>query len=371
MQREWFLDDLLEKAEHQKKKDLKRLSNKVKKETRALINKAQRDTRELFKTRDILGAVSTTIDISHFAEAQHLIESRLSLLEDAKPFLIGPATTDSVLNMTPKNYDYIDEGKVPFDNMFFEFLEGEKYNLPFLGTSVAFKGLHLCRDDDGDFPYLGQFYLQDGKTYTISALFGNEMRDVFRGDIGRTSKISEYSYVVDIRNREIYYEKYPITLQRMKEGKYRRSDVLNSRHLEQVYGTKKSLDNLKDSAFFDVMPNLCVNIVNFANAKNVTVVERERRRKNKRRNGERKIYHILKSPDRVSYKYNGKSDNKLWELNMRIAVQSYDRTYKFEDGSIKETQWIKSHIKGPEDAPYKNKVHRIMCEKIEREKSLN
>ncbi|MBI2044079.1 hypothetical protein HYT24_01820, partial [Candidatus Pacearchaeota archaeon] len=49
--------------------------------------------------------------------------SRKDDTNKSHPILLGPATVDSLLDEVPERLDYVKESKLPFDDMFFEFME--------------------------------------------------------------------------------------------------------------------------------------------------------------------------------------------------------------------------------------------------------
>ena len=57
----------------------------------------------------------------------------IELLNNLHPFLVGSATLESLVNETPSTYEYISCGKLPFDNLFFEFKEPIKDGSSFFG----------------------------------------------------------------------------------------------------------------------------------------------------------------------------------------------------------------------------------------------
>jgi hypothetical protein len=67
------------------------------------------------------------------------IEENIEDLARAHPFLIGPATADSLMNRSPDRLDYIENGQFPFDNTFFEMMD------PIGGTKLGERlGGTLC-----------------------------------------------------------------------------------------------------------------------------------------------------------------------------------------------------------------------------------
>jgi len=79
-------------------------------------------------------AVQSATNIHRAMQRQH------EFLAGSKVFIIGPATTDSLLYWEPRDgenesespcYDFIRDGRLPFPAMFFEFFDPVRFSLPF------------------------------------------------------------------------------------------------------------------------------------------------------------------------------------------------------------------------------------------------
>jgi hypothetical protein len=128
------------------------------------------------------------------------------------------------------------------------------------------------------------------------------------------------------------------------------------------------LAELKNNETFTRTANLCVNLINYINAHNVTVVPRTepiRRAEHTHPSQERK-FNLITLKDRTTQEYEPR-DEPLWQLKERIYVIGHDRRYRNPDGSIRMTSWIPPHIRGPPNAPFREQRYKVLAEKLQRE----
>ena len=334
---------------------------------------------------DRIGSVRHNLD---FLKKQHL-------------FIMGPATTESLMNQKPTNYDYIRSFKLPFHDNFFEFLEPITMKLPFYKVDKNLHGIALNVVEGAEAPeYFMKMYFSNsprdlallafsmdvenpdtitgkiasfkGKCFDSSGI-ENEGVFLFNADLS-TNKVT-YCTHNDDRDAKIKlklnHENY---MNRFRaETKNQEGDLLEETLFkrEAVFSDFGAPESIFQTA------NLCVNLINYINAHNVTVITKERqvdyleRNANGKRKKRTKIspYHLIILKDRVierSERPEGDYE-KAWELQERIFVRGHDRKYKHEDDTIRLVSWIPPHIKGPENAPFAEQRYQVLYEKLDRE----
>ena len=78
-------------------------------------------------------------------ESMSFIKKETKIFKKSKPFIICPATLDSLVNKTPDSYECIVEGKLPFNSIFFEFLEPYSIHVHERKGMQDIIGIHLYR----------------------------------------------------------------------------------------------------------------------------------------------------------------------------------------------------------------------------------
>lgn len=389
--REWFYDKLLDRMSQEllvigeDKQKMLDLSAKV--------ERFGFGEKELLSHRETLAEVTRDV-----RSKEHSYRFNLGFLRKLHPFIIGPATLESLIHKQPETYEYVRESKLPFYDLFFEFLEPIPMKVPFYHFEKNLRGLSLNRNRNDEFlTYFTKLYYSDSPedVVSLSLHFNPENLNQTQGKIScfqgkrfhprnlDTSGI--YVFLADLGTDKVHYctheddqenlSKRRLTLEeanRILDEEAKRGE---GEFLDETYFRREA--NFSDFDAYETIhqvANLCVNFVNYINAHNVTIVQREReatyvdRRpngKNKKRT-ERRPYNLIVLRDMVLEKPEGPGD-KTWELTERIFVRGHDRRYRAEDGTIRMTSWIPPHIKGPTNAPFHEQRYQVLYEKLGRE----
>ncbi len=315
---------------------------------------------------------------------ERLVESnrgRLEALQSSHPIAIGPATLDSLVGAIPDSYECFTGGKMPFENLFFEFIEPLALTIPFgigethargvwfnksaidpLDSMTSAWGKILTR---GIMPYSATVYFEDAsrKLQELTIQFEPTDLTIFHG---YSDNLVPHFYA-DLKLKKILYT----TKEEMKNPK-----PLYRRIFNFGYHHKDSFDSFPNGEFFTLIANLCTNIINYINAQNTTVVKKHRQidlmvreEDRKRRKVKRQVpYYIVDVQSRIVYDKQVPT-GQTWTLTERMYTRGHNRHYRDDDGKISYVRWIAPFIRGPEGAPWKDQRHRVLGEKLDRERA--
>lgn len=270
---------------------------------------------------------------------------RLAALEQAVPVLVGPATLESLLEETPRNFIVPPELNLPFDQIFFEFAEPTNVTLPSVG-SAELGGMLLRRGKDT--PYaLNFFYRQDGCLGDGNLTLANEQM---------TAQIGGDFYDFDF-----------------VAGKINTLDTLLARQEGLPFEAVPAWRSL------NMLAALAYNTVNYINAHNVRMVAREEHQVKikKKKHGKKwsvkrveelKPYYLITFKDGLITEPT--PTGRTWSATVRWIACGHVRHYRDDDGRVYKTTWIRPCIKGPEGAPWKHHRYALFADKLERERAL-
>lgn len=121
--------------------------------------------------------------------------------------------------------------------------------------------------------------------------------------------------------------------------------------------------------------DLCINLINYINAQNVTIIRKEREKNgpqqmesiNRKRIKQGKVpfvplrpYYMIEVRKHVYVNEDeDEGQEKAWELNYRVWVRGHFRHYK--DGA---TTWIEPHVRGPSEAPWKHNRYEVLYKRF-------
>ncbi len=326
-----------------------------------------------------------------------IAKSRLEELRKAKPFLMGGATLESLLNTEPENYEYITNGKLPFDNVFFEFSETVETQLPFVPGKVRFSGMKILRSTTNRIDYTRTIN-HDINSYFMDAYFIDDKSEIHHinlhftprtnGDIdgsivGLNNKDKDglIWFSLDTDNRLIKYsktreERIKTTHQTKELLKW---DGTGERPPEPTFEREVKLSE-GDQGFGIVnrLPSLATNLVNYINAHNINVVKREREvielereeRNKKKRKVSNKEFYLVTVQDKTYWEPDSPREVGHRTLQERIYVRGHDRRYRDDKGNIRMTIWVSPCVKGPPNAPFKESRYQVLYDKLKREKEM-
>ena len=148
----WHYDRILSQRQSEAREGIK-----ISVDRKNSIKRALKDARNLLRHHE------KNLDDKEKSELESIVEDTMQIrksvekyvhpslkkrdeMERAHPFLLGPATLDSLLKYKPERLDYIKEGKFPFDNVFFEFMEPVETSLPMFDRKINLCGIHLVKN---------------------------------------------------------------------------------------------------------------------------------------------------------------------------------------------------------------------------------
>jgi len=145
-------------------------------------------------------------------------------------------------------------------------------------------------------------------------------------------------------------------------------------HPAELYHNSVACSELDDLDVFKHVPNLCVNLVNYINAHNVTVIKRERDvdiDAERVWDGEREKnpFYLVTIRDGVVEEPELPT-GRTWDLKWRVYVRGHDRKYRDDQRRVVRTTWIGPHIKGPDGAPWRYQRYQVLATKLLREKEM-
>ena len=286
----------------------------------------------------------------------------LDSLKSTKPFIVGPATIDSLVNKQPETYEYIDNSRLPFDSMFFEFFEPIEMMLPFMIEKKQICGVGLRQN-------LDVIAIKD----YAQAIYG--LNIYFKGDGLEKLEIVMPLNVADFISGVYKEGSFWVNL-KSGTGNYTKGGIKSI--FDDSYEKENlKFDDIKNNESFYTLANLCTNLINYINAHNVTFIKKERnvdvlmqneRGKNKKVTRMLPYYLINVKDD--AREIVDLSNHDSHTLQWRVYVRGHDRRYRHEDKKIYKTTWIAPYVKGPQDAPWKENRYQVLADKLIREKNL-
>lgn len=334
-------------------------------------------------------------------------QRELALTEQTKPFLLGMATLDTLLNQIPSEAEYEDltEGRLPYNSMFFEFFDPIPLEVPFAeGLDKPFStikqnaiGLKLHRTFDvwdkhlEHFDYTATLYYvnNNGELNSLKLRFGSKQRGIFVGDIEFDTKKRVYFNINREKNTLSFATDDEIAkgilgpLSKFVPSGISQIPKMSTEHNINVLPLPElpeETGNLEEGPIeypiIYQLPNICVNIINFINSHNVNFTNRTRHVNIKvpTRRGEMiekkaERYHIIDIKEGYATQPDLPAGIER-TYNFRWTVRGHHRRYRNSDETIKYRIWIDPFIKGPEGAPFLNTRYRDIAARIEQEKRL-
>ena len=307
----------------------------------------------------------------HSAQNTDVSKLSLSILRKARPILIGPATLDMLLYEQPESYEYIKEGHLPFNNMFFEFLEPVSLGMPFLQQSRKIVGIHFYLSSilnstfTDEQRYISEMYYEDNEKLRSLIMTCNP---VTMAEFQGSTKFVRF--LIDMGSGIVRYSRDEDIVEEVKKGNMK---ALNA------YLCSKPLDELENKDFFITMANLCTNFINYINAENKEVIEYKRNVMIKSNNNgnsrktavRQEPYSVIKIKPYINHTYErDESAGKSWELKERIYVRGHNRRLRDENGGIRKIIRIDPCVKGPPDAPWKEQRYEVLYRQLQRERQM-
>jgi hypothetical protein len=286
-------------------------------------------------------------------------EIKLNTLLQCHPFLIGSATLDSLLNEAPKSYDYIRHHQLPFERVWYEFYEPISLRIPFSTEKQVFGMTFFLNRTPGEeiYPYeMNLYYENNGYLEVLQVRGDPTAMTKFEGATGDTT------FRIDMAEKQVKYA----TMTDIKRNPEK------FKHGFTSYNTMP-INDLENQEIFTQLANLAVNLINYINAHNVTVVRRERRLEVPEGKGDTKDkshpFYLVKLKE-GSVQESDEPYGLTWNLQWRVYVRGHDRRYRTDEGEIYKVLWIEPYVKGPENAPWRYQRYEALARKLEIEKQI-
>jgi hypothetical protein len=401
---EWFYDKLQNALEENIRNMEENLSNW--KSTKMRIDKHPKIKKTLVEYDDT--KVTAESYLQEIMEERKLhLEAEITLLrgvKESKPFLMGGATLESLINSTPEDYSCVREGRLPFDNMFFEFAEPITTQMPFLKRDAKFRGMKVDKIQTNNLDlshtadksingYLIDVYFEENaKIYDLELFFSQESRGNLEGRISELSNDPETDKQPVVTLFSIDRQKNLLKLSNEKENRNKIIEYQLIIHYwkegdgekpeEPKYEIEVPLDKSKgEYEFITKIPNLTVNFINYINAHNVTVVRKEREvieLQRDERNKKKKViskhpFYLITVKDHVYEEPDTPRETGLWTLKERVFVRGHWKYYRDKNGQRigdDHRYWVIPHIRGPHDAPFKETRYQVLHDKLKREQEM-
>lgn len=332
-------------------------------------------------------------------QTKRAIEETISDLLKFHVFLIGPATLETLVNEKPSRYDYVENGQLPFNEVFFEFAEPFDMNMPFLNKQANAMGMEFRKVEGpakfADYGARIYFQPEKGKIYSLGITFGrNYGEGFFSGALldEVDPKNKQILFSIDLNERKLNYTEMQNPAEfaeRILEAqKVVDPFLFNSREcVEKAYTDPKArrilfpneadISSFPNGQIFTQVPNLCVNLINYINAHNVTVLRKERpieyiektEGKKKKRTG-KNHFHLIIVKDEVVEESDEPRKVGRWTLQERIYVRGHFRYYRDEKREIRLATFINPYVKGPPNAPWREQRYQVLAEKLLREQEM-
>lgn len=325
-----------------------------------------------------------TREKENFTLVERVVSQELARCRAAHPFLIGPATLDALLKRQPEKWDYVENGQLPFNDLFFDMQEPWEIKIPFDSkdrrSEVVGVSLHKpdpkiqkARDE-----YNKSLGITSSPSYTavmhyrvakdcilpfgrINMNFdrktSEEMPEPFldiTGECGAGTRDSPKLVIfraIPDADLLIYADRDPMESYKM----FNKTGILDPNADGMSH---RKLSEIEGSDVFSAIPNLMVNLVNYINAHNVQVVSRARKPRKTRfkdkfieEPSSNKPFHVIVV--KSGQVEENREGDRSYTLNFREAVRGHDRHYRNPDGSIRLVAWVEPYIRGPENAPWR------------------
>jgi len=299
--------------------------------------------------------------IQDLGETITFYTQQLDAILSSKPVLIGPATLDSLINQEPESYECIKEGKLPFDFVFFEFFEPFTIELPIIGENRELTGIRLHKSLDTDSNIIQLRNLRGYKDFYNAVLYTiNQRKEMGFIDLHFDSTFMGLFFGSIPDNLDF---RVNIDRNEARIIKYHKIEDQNERIEREALFEKEdtilSFDEIESNTFFRQISNLCVNIINYINAHNITIIKRKRKfdtikrteRGKKKRIRKEEPYHLITIKDGFIEESELPTE-RSWELQWRVYVRGH------------------THVRGPPDAPWRENRYRDLAAKLEQEKRM-
>lgn len=372
----WFYEEALQYCEGAVNTlfQEKRNADKFNKKFARAIRKTEgvpRITHQQIESDKELKAIAAKVVFQEAAlsyKQNHAVEFQAKI-DNAKVIKIDPATLESLMNFEPEDYSYINNSQLPFPHMFFDSQQGVNIAEE-TDQEIRIHGLYFGEVDPTKvFGGLKRAY----ETYTFQKradgllvnhiTFDPTSKDVFYVEM---CDCPGFVTTINVRKGTSRTPAAPLFTERIKSRRFREAMLAQEQNMPSL---NLVLENNVIGSFIRTA-NLCVNLVNYINAENITIIKREGtpKQKRKKRKTTQREYYVVDITSKELIRYTNPQTH--WTLTERIYVRGHNRRYRDSDGRIYRVTWIPPHIKGQPDAPFRNQRYRYLAKQLELENRL-
>ena len=279
-----------------------------------------------------------------------------SSLDSSKLILLNGAVVDSLyfLEQPQTNYDALDY--LPFDVMFFELNEAVPFEMQ-KGVEAPLKGILF------------------GKMEDICPVTNVLMSDPDVEDDEMKRELLEKIVNNDLFYAGLFFEgmnRFDLPYHLSFVGE----DLKKGRGMDfcvtECSGVKLDL-MIEEEPYFKLI-DLCVNIIDYINAHNITIVKKSRtdvtrinrRRVKKGKEPLRQLKPVHWIDIKRTTTYPKTDDIEPRTMDYREIVRGHFQRYHTNDGVVKN--WVNPFVRGPKDAPWKNNRYRLLSKLLDQEK---
>jgi hypothetical protein len=273
------------------------------------------------------------------------------VLNESQLFLLNGAIVDSLYNLPQSQVDYHATDHMPFDTMFFELMD-----------AVPFK-------------------IRDGLEAPLKAiLFGNVLNaapearalgdDAYEAfDIANNGETFYAGLFFEDMNIRDMPTTINVNIQGLRDGN-REAEGMCAETGEDFS------DQVNPQVYLNLM-NLCLNIISYTNAHNVTIRSAERETRNiaainrRRKKARKRQIRGLKPYNWIDIKEAELTPKEIkqrreheWEMDYREIVRGHFQRYHTTNGLVRN--WRDPFVRGPDDAPWKENRYRLLEKMLKR-----
>jgi len=306
----------------------------------------------------------------------------------SKCFFIDSLTQDSLLNVPHSKQNYTETMNLPFPLMFFEFEEPIKLDLSELvGEKLDVRGITLSRCSE---------LIRIGLKPKIAGATLDEVNldEQYEMFLHFTDSNREYAYdLINFNLRTLPFFTF------MSQTDFLAIDPQNNNVSDLRNITKFDARPYSNKVFESCLPeetaelndehtelsqmiDLCINLINCINARNVEIRKVERgplidaqklRRLNKKRAKKDKNplpfvplkpYYVIEVKKHVYIDEEKNEEDKAWELSYRVWVRGHNRHYRDQTGNVRYIEWIEPHVRGPPNALWKHNRYAVLYQRL-------
>lgn len=307
-----------------------------------------------------------------YKSQQSIRKKLIDILQNSKLFLLNGAVVDDLYHVPHEVTNYEATMHLPFPTIFFELMDTLEIPIQ-VGNVKSLRGMLYGHAKDVDFSKLYSDIQDLPSDYFMIHLFYSNF-ELEKGSsspdsiIFRTSALPQFGFLTDY-----YFYKYdPVSgVSLATDDGLKNSFTQNSKAID-LYEKRKPEDPRRLKENFEHLLDLCVNVVDYINAHNITIrktdrqknidrINRKRLKKGKKLLKPLKPYYWVDIKRHVVDNWKGESIGKM---DYREWVRGHFQRYHIKKETLKH--WIQPYIRGPELAPWKENRYRVLDDMLKK-----